>query len=357
MVSRLLATTRGSIAAVGAFRASPRWEVPRQRCTVVRAGPKRSKVARNVCGLRCRAATPAARGVFAGVPRRFLGRTTAAPHGEAHDAAKLRAPPAGWGRLRCLPAYMIADQKSGLAGRVCATRRSGQRPRRPSAAGRRVATEAGSRGASTTLRSARRAARAPSAFSHRGSRTAGAWDGRRPSRRPAPWRSPVEVVRRDRSGRPAPWRVWSVTANDDLDASRLYQRRGTIVGVVPGAVDEPRALRPSIPSLREYGITLHDEPTLELPLRSGPGSFVDRDVGDAVWCRTGPGVASSEGPVRPSGTAAVAVGNSACPAGPSAQLARRHAGQPRIGTDMSRPYWRQEAHRRPGRPIRWTRGL
>ncbi|GAA2455963.1 GNAT family N-acetyltransferase [Streptomyces macrosporus] len=60
-------------------------------------------------------------------------------------------------------------------------------------------------------------------------------------------------------------RVWLITTNDNLDALRFYQRRGMrIVGVSPGAVDEARALKPSIPLIGDHGIELHDELVLEL---------------------------------------------------------------------------------------------
>lgn len=62
-------------------------------------------------------------------------------------------------------------------------------------------------------------------------------------------------------------RVWLVTTNDNLDALRFYQRRGMrIVAVSPGAVDEARRLKPSIPLAGAYGIEVHDELTLELRL-------------------------------------------------------------------------------------------
>jgi hypothetical protein len=58
-----------------------------------------------------------------------------------------------------------------------------------------------------------------------------------------------------------------VTTNDNLDALRLYQRRGLrITGVSPGAVDRARAVKPAIPLVGAYGIELHDELTLELPV-------------------------------------------------------------------------------------------
>jgi hypothetical protein len=62
-------------------------------------------------------------------------------------------------------------------------------------------------------------------------------------------------------------RLWLVTTNDNLDALRFYQRRGLrIVSVTSGAVDRSRLIKPSIPLIGEYGIEIHDELTLELPL-------------------------------------------------------------------------------------------
>lgn len=60
-------------------------------------------------------------------------------------------------------------------------------------------------------------------------------------------------------------RLWLITTNDNLDALRFYQRRGLrLVGVTPGAVDDARRLKPSIPLIGDHGIALHDELILEL---------------------------------------------------------------------------------------------
>jgi len=54
------------------------------------------------------------------------------------------------------------------------------------------------------------------------------------------------------------------TTNDNLDALRFYQRRGFRITVVrPGAVDEARRLKPSIPAIGDYGIPIRDELELE----------------------------------------------------------------------------------------------
>ncbi len=62
-------------------------------------------------------------------------------------------------------------------------------------------------------------------------------------------------------------RVWLITTNDNLPALRFYQRRGMrISAVAPGAVDEARRRKPSIPLTGNDGIALRDELTLQLRL-------------------------------------------------------------------------------------------
>jgi len=62
-------------------------------------------------------------------------------------------------------------------------------------------------------------------------------------------------------------RLWLITTNDNLDAIRLYQRRGLrITRVLPGAVDQARRLKPSIPMVGSYELPMRDELTLELRL-------------------------------------------------------------------------------------------
>jgi len=54
-------------------------------------------------------------------------------------------------------------------------------------------------------------------------------------------------------------RLRVVTTNDNLRALGLYQRRGfRLVALRPGAVDEARRYKPSIPEVSD-GIPLHDE--------------------------------------------------------------------------------------------------
>ena len=51
-----------------------------------------------------------------------------------------------------------------------------------------------------------------------------------------------------------------VTTNDNLDALAFHQRFGfRIVAVRPGAVDRSRLVKPTIPTVGERGIPLHDE--------------------------------------------------------------------------------------------------
>jgi GNAT superfamily N-acetyltransferase len=62
-------------------------------------------------------------------------------------------------------------------------------------------------------------------------------------------------------------RLWLITSNDNLDATRFYQRRGLrLVAVHRGAIDEARRIKPSIPIIGDYGIPIHDELEFELSL-------------------------------------------------------------------------------------------
>jgi hypothetical protein len=63
------------------------------------------------------------------------------------------------------------------------------------------------------------------------------------------------------------------TTNDNVDALRFYQRRGfRLAELRPGAVDRSRLEKPEIPRVGEYGIPLHDEIELSLPIRETPPS-------------------------------------------------------------------------------------
>jgi ribosomal protein S18 acetylase RimI-like enzyme len=62
-------------------------------------------------------------------------------------------------------------------------------------------------------------------------------------------------------------RVWLITTNDNINAIRFYQRRGMrLIAVHPGAVDEARRIKPTIPVSGEHGIPIHDELEFELRL-------------------------------------------------------------------------------------------
>ena len=62
-------------------------------------------------------------------------------------------------------------------------------------------------------------------------------------------------------------RVWLVTSNDNLDAVRFYQRRGLrLIAVHPGAIDQAREIKPTIPLVGNYGIPIRDELEFELRL-------------------------------------------------------------------------------------------
>jgi len=57
------------------------------------------------------------------------------------------------------------------------------------------------------------------------------------------------------------------TTNDNVDALRFYQRRGfRLAELRPGAVDRARQQKPEIPRTGDYGIPLHDELDLTLPV-------------------------------------------------------------------------------------------
>lgn len=63
-------------------------------------------------------------------------------------------------------------------------------------------------------------------------------------------------------------RVQLLTTNNNLRALAFYQKRGfRLVGLVPGAIDEERSLKPSIPEFDSAGLPIRDELHLELPLR------------------------------------------------------------------------------------------
>lgn len=64
-------------------------------------------------------------------------------------------------------------------------------------------------------------------------------------------------------------RVFLITTNDNLDALRFCQRRGyRIAAVSPGAIDEARKVKPTIPLEGQYGIPIRDEIVLEKSVRN-----------------------------------------------------------------------------------------
>lgn len=62
-------------------------------------------------------------------------------------------------------------------------------------------------------------------------------------------------------------RLWLITTNDNIDAIRFYQMKGfNLSALYKGAVDESRKQKPEIPQHGCYGIPIHDEVELEMPL-------------------------------------------------------------------------------------------
>jgi len=84
-----------------------------------------------------------------------------------------------------------------------------------------------------------------------------------------PWRGAgtalVEALRRELGDGFTQIRL--TTTNDNVDALRFYQRCGfRLTGLRPGAVDEARRHKPSIPLTGDYGIAVRDEIDLTLDL-------------------------------------------------------------------------------------------
>jgi ribosomal protein S18 acetylase RimI-like enzyme len=62
-------------------------------------------------------------------------------------------------------------------------------------------------------------------------------------------------------------RVQLLTTNNNVRALAFYQKRGfRLVALRPGAIDEQRALKPSIPETDAAGLPIRDELHLELEL-------------------------------------------------------------------------------------------
>jgi N-acetylglutamate synthase-like GNAT family acetyltransferase len=66
-------------------------------------------------------------------------------------------------------------------------------------------------------------------------------------------------------------KCWLVTTNDNLDGLRFYQRRGYRLSAIHyGAVTAARSVKPAIPMVGDYGITLQDEVALEKQIKPQP---------------------------------------------------------------------------------------
>ena len=62
--------------------------------------------------------------------------------------------------------------------------------------------------------------------------------------------------------------LWLVTTNDNVDALRLYQRRGfRLARLHARAISRARELKPTIPTTGRYGIPMSDELILVRPLQ------------------------------------------------------------------------------------------
>jgi ribosomal protein S18 acetylase RimI-like enzyme len=73
----------------------------------------------------------------------------------------------------------------------------------------------------------------------------------------------LDVVVAEVTARPAR-RVWVVTTNDNLTALAVYQKHGfRMAELRAGAIDQARAVKPTIPTIGRGGIPMHDEIVLE----------------------------------------------------------------------------------------------
>ncbi len=62
-------------------------------------------------------------------------------------------------------------------------------------------------------------------------------------------------------------RLWLITTNDNLEAIRFYQRRGFMIAAVHvNAAADSRKMKPTIPTIGQYGIPLRDEIEFEMTL-------------------------------------------------------------------------------------------
>lgn len=72
-------------------------------------------------------------------------------------------------------------------------------------------------------------------------------------------------------------RLVLTTSNDNLDAMRLYQRRGwRFARIYPGAMDDARKEKPEIPVTGAYGIAMRDDVEFEYDLSAGPSGAENR---------------------------------------------------------------------------------
>lgn len=65
-------------------------------------------------------------------------------------------------------------------------------------------------------------------------------------------------------------RIWLITTNDNIDALRFYQRKGSRLSRLHvGAVNRSRHLKPELPETGSYGIPMRDEIELEMVIDPG----------------------------------------------------------------------------------------
>ena len=62
-------------------------------------------------------------------------------------------------------------------------------------------------------------------------------------------------------------RIWLITTNDNIDAIKFYQRKGFNIGsFYKNAIDKSRELKPEIPIIGNYDISIRDEIEFELKI-------------------------------------------------------------------------------------------
>ncbi len=76
----------------------------------------------------------------------------------------------------------------------------------------------------------------------------------------------IEVVK-DKIKQAGVKRLWLITTNDNVDAIRFYHKRGFVIAAVHvNALEQSRKLKPSIPKIGFYGISVRDEIEFEMLL-------------------------------------------------------------------------------------------